>query len=90
MRSYSKLFKGDLKSTHPVSEHVLGTNNEPVSDHQELFCVEGHIRAQPVGRVNPCNLNKLLVDILFNDLIQFLPGGKKVSGAFREYRKGGR
>ena len=65
---------------HPVFERVLGSDNESVSDLQEVFYIEGHLLAQPPRQVNPCDLNKLSVDILFNDPIQLLSARKEVAG----------
>ena len=64
---------------HLVSERVLGLDNESVSNLQEVFCVEGHLLAQPPRWVNPCDLNKLSVDILFDDPIQLLLRGRQES-----------
>ena len=65
---------------HPVFERVLGSDNESVSDLQEMLYVEGHLLAQPVRWVNPCDLNKLSIDILFDDPIKLLSAGKELAG----------
>ena len=64
---------------HPVSERILGSDNESVSDLQGMLCVEGHLLAQPPRRVNPCDLNKLSVDILSDDPIQLLSAWEEVA-----------
>lgn len=65
---------------HLVSERVLGSDNESIFDLQEMLCVESHLLAQPLRRINPCDLNKLSIDILFDDPIQLLSVGKEVAG----------
>ena len=65
---------------HPVLKRVLGSYDESVADLQEVLCVENHLLVQPPRRVNPCELNKLSVDILFDDPIKFLSAGKEVAG----------
>ena len=45
MGSHSELPERDAESMHPVAERVLGSDNEPVSDLQEVFSIEGHLRA---------------------------------------------
>ena len=69
MGSYSELSERDPKSMHLVAERVLGSDNEPVSDLQEVFNIEGHHWMQPSRVIDPCNLNELLVNILPDDLI---------------------
>ena len=64
---------------HPVPESVLGSDDESVFDLHEVFCVEGHLLAQPPRRVNPCDLNKISVDILSDDPIQLLSAGEEVA-----------
>ena len=68
---------------HLVTKRVLGSNNEPVSYLQEMLCIEGHLWAQLSGGINPCDLNELFVNILFDDPIQFLPSGKMVVGSIQ-------
>ena len=69
MGSYFELFERDTKSMHPIAKRVLGSDNEPVSDLQEVFNIKGHLWAQPSQRIDPCNLDELLVNILPDDLI---------------------
>ena len=54
---------------HPVAERVLGANYEPVFDPQKVLYIEGHLWAQPPGRINPCDLDKLHADVFLDDLI---------------------
>ena len=72
MGSYFELSERDPKSMHPVAEHVLGSDNEPVSDLQEAFNIKGHLWVQPSQGIDPCNMNELLVNILPDDCIQLL------------------
>ena len=51
---------------------VLGSNNEPVSQLQEVLSIEGHLWAQPSLRIDPGDLDGLLVDVLLDDLVQLL------------------
>ena len=69
MRTYSKLPERDPESMHPVAKRVLGSNNEPVFDLQEVFDIESHLRTQPSRRIDPSDLDILLVNILSDDLI---------------------
>ena len=69
MGSYSELPERDTKSMHRMTESVLGSDNEPVSYLQEVLNVEGHLWAQPSRRIDPCNLDELLLDILLDDFI---------------------
>ena len=57
---------------HLVTRRILGPNNEPVSDLQEMFGIKGHLWAQSSQRIDPSDLDKLLVNILSGDLIQLL------------------
>ena len=68
-RTYFELSERDPESMHPVSELVLGSDNELVSDLQEVLCIEGYLWAQSTGGIDPCDLNELLVNILFDDPI---------------------
>lgn len=54
---------------HPMSKRVLGANYKPVSDTQEVLCIESHLWAQHPRGVNPCDLDKLPVDVFLDDLI---------------------
>ena len=54
---------------HPVMKRLLGLDNEPVFDLQELFNIKGHLWAQSSRRIGPSDLDELLVNILFDDLI---------------------
>ena len=72
MGSYSELSERDPKSMHPMTKRVLWSDNEPVSDLQEVFSIKGHIWAQSSQRIDPSGLNELLVNILSDDLIQLL------------------
>ena len=74
MGSYSELFERDPKSMHPMSKRVLGLDNEPVSNLQEVFNIKGYLWAQSSRRIDPSNLDVLLVNILYDDLIQLLSG----------------
>ena len=69
MGSYSKLFERDPKSMHPMAKRVLGMDNEPVSDLQEVFGIKGHLWMQSSWRIDPNNLNELLLNIFFDDVI---------------------
>ena len=57
---------------HPVTKRILGTDNESVSDLQEVLSIEGHLWAQSSWRIDPSDLDELLVNILSDDLIQLL------------------
>ena len=70
MGSYSELSERDPKGMHPVTKRILGTNNEPVFDLQEMFSIKGHLWVQSSRRIDPCDLDELLVNILSDDLIQ--------------------
>ena len=52
-----------------MAKRILGLDNEPVSDLQEMFSIKGHFGVQSSWGINPSNLVKLLVDIIFDDLI---------------------
>ena len=54
---------------HPLVKHILGSENEPVSQLQEVLSIEGHLWAQPSRRIDSGNLDKLLVDVLPNNLV---------------------
>ena len=69
MGSYSELSERDPKSMHPMAERVLGSDNEPVSDLQEVFSIKSHLWMQSSRRIDPSNLDELLVNILSDDLI---------------------
>ena len=69
MRAYSELSKRDPKSVHPMAERTRGPDNEPGSDLQEVLSIKGHFLAQSSWRINPSNLDELLVNILSDDLI---------------------
>ena len=69
MGSYSELSERDSKSMHLVTERVLGSDNEHVSDLQEVLSLKGHLWAQPSREIDPCDLNELSVNILPDDLI---------------------
>ena len=69
MGSYSEMSKRDPKSVHPIVKRVLGSDNEPVSDLQEVFNIKSHLWTQSSRRIDPSNLDELLVDILSNYLI---------------------
>ena len=64
MGSYFELPERDPKSMHPMAESVMGSDNEPVSD-----LINGHLWAPSSRRIDPCNLDVLLVNILSDDLI---------------------
>lgn len=53
-------------------KRILGSNNEPVSQLQEVLSVEGHLWAQPSRRIDPSDLDELPVDVLLDDLVQLL------------------
>jgi len=55
-----------------VVKHILGLNNEPVSQLQEVLSVEGHLWAQPSWRIDLGDLDELPVDGLHNDLVLLL------------------
>ena len=74
MGSYSELSERDPKSMHPMAKRVLGSDNEPVSNLQEVFSIKGHLWGQSSQRIDPSHLNVLLVNILSDDLIQLLSG----------------
>ena len=57
MRAYSELSKRDPKSVHLVAERILGSDNEPDSELQEVLSIEGHFRAKSSWRINPSNLD---------------------------------
>ena len=57
---------------HPVTKRILGPDNELVSDLQEMFSTEGHLWVQSSQSIDPNGLDELLVNILFDDLIQLL------------------
>ena len=59
---------------HPMTRHILGPNNEPISDLQEMFNIKGHLWAQSSRRIDLSNLDVLLVNILSDDLVQLLSG----------------
>ena len=54
---------------HPVVKCLLGLNNEPVSQLQEVLSIEGHIWVQPPWRIDPGHLDELPVDVLPDDLV---------------------
>ena len=58
---------------------ILGMDNELVFDLQEMFSIKGHLWAQPSQRVDPGDLNELLVNIFSDDLIQLLSNRKKAT-----------
>ena len=64
MGSYSELSERDPKSMHLMAKRVLGSDNEPVSDLREVFSIKGHLWAQFSRRIDPSNLDVLLVNIL--------------------------
>lgn len=57
---------------HPVVKCILGSNNEHVSQLQEVINVEGHILAQPSQKIVPSDLDKFHVYFLPDDLVQLL------------------
>jgi hypothetical protein len=57
---------------HPVTKRILGSNNKPVSQLQEVLSVKGHLWAQPSRRVDPGDLDELPVNVLPDDLVQLL------------------
>lgn len=69
MGSYSELLERDTKSMHPVTKHVLGSDNKPVFYFQEVLSIKDHLWAQPSQRIDLGNLDKLLVNILPNNLV---------------------
>ena len=69
MGSDSELPERDMKSMHPVTKRVLGSDNEPVFYFQEVLSIKGHLWAQPSRRIDPGNLDKLLVNILPDNLV---------------------
>ncbi len=71
-----------------MSKCILGANYKPVSDNQKVFCIESHLWTQPPRGVNPCDLDKLSVDVFLDDLIEFLLGGES-SGGVQGVLKGG-
>ena len=54
---------------HPMAKRVLGSDNGLVSDLQEVFNIKGHLWTQSSWRIDPSNLDELLVNILSDDLI---------------------
>ena len=74
MRTHSELAEWNAKGMHPVMKCILGSNNEPVSQLQKVLSVEDHLWAQPSLRVYPGDLDKLLVNVIPNDLVQLLSG----------------
>ena len=69
MWPYFELSERDPKSMHPMAKRVLGSDNELVSDLQEVFNIKGHLWTQISQRIDPSNLGILLVNILFDDRI---------------------
>ena len=57
---------------HPVTKRILGSDNEPISDLQEMFNIKGHLWAQSSRRIDPSDLDELLVNIISDDHIQLL------------------
>lgn len=49
---------------HPVAKRILGSNIELVSQLQEVLNVQGHLWVQPSRRIDPSDLEELLVDVL--------------------------
>ena len=54
---------------HPVVKHILGSNNDLVSQLQEVISIEGYLWAQPSSRIGLSDLDKLHVNVLPNDLV---------------------
>ena len=54
---------------HQVVKRIPGSNNEPVSQLQEVLNIEGHLWAQPSQRIDLGDLGDLLVDVLPDDLV---------------------
>ena len=69
MRAYSELSERDPKSVHPIAERILALDNEPSFELQEMLSIKGHFWAQFSRRINPSNLNELLVDVVSDDLV---------------------
>ena len=61
-----------MKGMHPMAEYIIGKNNELVPQLQEVLSIEGHLWAQSSWRIDPSDLDELLVNILSDDLIQLL------------------
>ena len=59
-------------------ERILGPGNESDPDLQEVLNIKRHFLPQSSWRINPSNLDELLVDIVSNDLIYLLSGRQKV------------
>ena len=57
---------------HLVTKRILGMDNKPVFDLQEMFSIKGHLCAQSSWKIDPSDLDELLVNILFDNLIQLL------------------
>jgi hypothetical protein len=43
MRTHSKFSLGDLKSMHPISKCVMGSNNESIPNNHEVLSIEVHL-----------------------------------------------
>jgi len=54
---------------HTLVKHILGLNNEPISQLQEVLNVEGHLWAQPSWRIDLGDLDELHVEVLPDDLV---------------------
>ena len=60
---------------HSVTKCILGSNNEPVFQLQEVLSINGHLWAQPSVRIDLGSLDELPVDAIHDDLVQLLSGG---------------
>ena len=73
-----------------MAEHILGPDNEPDFELQEVLNIKGPFWAQSSWRINLSNLDELLVDIVSDDLLNSCLVGRRCPGASKEYWNGGR
>ena len=60
---------------HPVTKCILGSNNERVSQLQEVLSIKGHLWAQSSLWIDPGSMDELPVDVILGDLVHLLLGG---------------
>lgn len=53
---------------HSIVKCILGSNNDLVSQLQEVLSVEGYLWVQPSQRIDPSDIDELPIDVLLDDL----------------------
>ena len=71
VRPNLKLPKGDPKSMHAMFEcWGQGARIKAIPWFQKVLHVDCHLGNFPTWRINPCNLNKMSDDVIFDNFIQ--------------------